>query len=167
MGMLVVLSSAFLSDVHAHGESDWNDFKIDNKGDSVATTLQHVRTVISDVILGRRAVSRWPDQELLRARDELLHLNEELDGLLDYLKEDGTQLQFSKALRENPRAGRSVAASHAVEACIDLLEHINSLDGPAAFEMELETDGIGVYMFDLMDAYTDQMDLYADLINTE
>lgn len=162
--LLAVFSLAFLGDVSAHGESDWNDFKVDNKNNSVEAHIQHVRQLISDIVLGRREISRWPDRELLRARDELVHLKEEMDDMLNHFTEDGVHLQLTDSLRSNPRAGRSVAASHAVEICVELIEHIASLDGPAAFEEELHTGGKGLYMFDLMDSYADQMGLYAELI---
>ena len=161
---LSIFGLVFIGDAVAHGETDWNDFKIDNKNDSVATSIQHVRQLISDVVLGRREIPEWPDRELLRARDELVHLEEEMEGLLNHFTKAGVYLQLSSSLIANPRAGRSVAGSHAVEIAIELLEHIASLDSPAAFEEELHAGGNGVYMFDLLDSYTDQMGLWAELV---
>ena len=161
--LLSLVCFAFVTDVAAHGETDWNDFKIDNKNNLVETNIQHVKRVISDVILGRPATARWPDPDLLRARDELVILKEDIDDMLNHFTEDGVRLTLTRSLRENPRAGRAVAGSYAIEIGIELLEHIASLDSSAAFEEELHTGGIGAYMFDLMDLFVDNMGLYREL----
>jgi hypothetical protein len=158
------MASLFLiADAAAHGDLDWNDFTIDNKNNSVEVSLQKVKQVIGDVVLARREVSKWPDPELLRTRDELATLKEDVDDLLNHLREDGIRLQVTAALRENPRAGRSVAASHAIDMGIELLEHVAAQESAAAFEEELHVGGTGAYMFDLMDSYVDIMGLYAEL----
>jgi hypothetical protein len=161
---LLLLGLAFAADVAAHGELDWNDFKIDNKNNSVETSIQHAKQVISDIVLARREVSKWPDPELLRVQNDLSSLKEEVDDMLNHFREDGIHMQLTSALRANPRAGRAVAGSYAIEIGIELIEHMTSLDSPAAFADELHTGGIGAYMFDLMDAYADNMGLYAALI---
>lgn len=153
------------SGVFAHGEADWNEFKIDNKNKAVAEQLAHAREVISDVVLGRREVTEWPDLELMRMRDRLEHLGEEVDGMLAHFRDDGLLIQFADTLREHPRAGQSVAARHAITTCIELLDHMASLDGVAAFENELHEDGLAAYIFDLMDAYVENMALYGALVH--
>ncbi|MBT8098724.1 MAG: hypothetical protein KJO82_03185, partial [Gammaproteobacteria bacterium] len=163
---LVMLSALLLTaDVMAHGEADWNEFKIDNKNKGVATSLAYAREEISDVVMGRRTVSRWPDLELLRLRDQLALLSEEVDDMLNHFREDGIILQVNRSLRENPRAGQAVAGSHALEMCIELLDHMAALDSAAAFADELHDGGIGAYMFDLMDAYAENMALYGEIIH--
>jgi len=163
--LLPLLILAGAADVAAHGELDWNDFTIDNKTAAVETSIQRTRKVISDIVLGRREVPKWPDSELLRAKDDLVNLKEELDDMLDHFVEDGVRLQLTQSLRANPRAGRAVAGSHAIEIGIELIDHIGSLDGPTAFADELHEGGIGAYMFDLMDAYADNMGLYGELMD--
>lgn len=154
-----------VSQANAHGELVWNDFTIDNKNDSIVASIQHIRKTISDVVLARRDVPDWPDQQLQRLGDELAHLEEEHDALLNYFKqEQGVNLNSTDELRENPRAGRSLVASYAMEVTIALVEYIASLDGPKAFEEDLHMSGKGAYMFDLMDAYLDTMGLYAELL---
>lgn len=164
--VLVLVSGVLLTgNAMAHGETDWDDFKIDNKNQSVATSLAHARGAMSDVVMGRREVTAWPDLELLRIRDQLSVLGEEVDDMLNHFREDGIILQVTRSLRENPRAGQTVAGSHALETCIGLLDHIATLDSAAAFADELHAGGIGAYMFDLMDAYADNMSLYGEMIN--
>ena len=148
-----------------HGEGDWNDFKVDNKNESVATTLAYARRVISDVVLGRREVTSWPDPEMMHIRNQLAHLSEEVDAMLGHFREDGVVLQVKESLREHPRAGQSVAASHAIETCIELIDHVAALDNVEAFAEELHSGGVGAYLFDLMDAYMDNMSLYGSLVH--
>ncbi|MDX1498498.1 MAG: hypothetical protein R3176_01290 [Woeseiaceae bacterium] len=149
----------------AHGEGDWNDFKVDNKNEAVAQQLAHTRKIISDIVLARRPVTEWPDLELMRARDRLAHLAEEVDAMLDHFREDGITIQFTDSLHEHPRAGQSVAARHALETCIDLIDHMAALDGVEAFADELHEGGPAAYLFDLMDAYVDNMALYGRLVH--
>lgn len=64
-GLLFISGFIFLTNTFAHGDMDWNDFTIDNKNDLVVVNIQHVKKIISDVVLARRAVTRWPDHELV------------------------------------------------------------------------------------------------------
>jgi hypothetical protein len=153
----------FISGVSAHGELIWNDFTIDNKNDSIAAAIGQVRKEVADIILGRREARDWPDRELSRLKDELAHYLEEHEALLNYFKEQKVNLNSSRQLMDNPRAGRSMVASFAMETTIALIDYIASLDDPAAFEEDLHIGGKGAYMFDLMDSYTDTMDLYVEL----
>jgi len=83
---------------------------------------------------------------------------------LNHLQEaDGIHIQIKSTLLENPRAGRSVAASYAVELALELVEHIASQEDQYAFKRELNQDGKGAYIFDLMDSYTDSMAAYKSL----
>ena len=59
--LAVIASQVLAASVMAHGETDWNDFKVDNKNEAVATELAHARQVISDVVMGRRDITEWPD----------------------------------------------------------------------------------------------------------
>ena len=153
-----------MSDVSAHGELVWNDFTIDNKNDSIATAIAQVRKEIADIILGRREARDWPDRELTRLKDELEHYLEEHEALLNYFKEEQkVNLNSSRQLMEYPRAGRSVAAGMAMETTIALIDYIGTLGNAAEFEEDLHMEGKGAYMFDLMDSYTDTMELYAEL----
>jgi hypothetical protein len=150
--------------VLAHGELVWNDFTIDNKNDSIIAIISQVRKEISDIILVRREVREWPDRELSRLREELSHLLEEHEGLLNHFKEQKINLNSTRQLRANPRAGRSMTASLAMETTIALIDYIASLKDQHLFEEDLHLGGKGAYMFDLMDAYVDKMDLYSELV---
>lgn len=163
VAMLWIVSLVFAGDVLAHGDMDWNDFTIDNKNNSVEVSLQQVRKLIGDLVLDRRPVPTWPDPDLLRVKAELLDLQEEMDDLLNHFGEDKINIRLPSSLRQHPRAGRSVAASHAIEVAVDLLSHIARSDGPESFEEELHEGGIGSYMFDLMESYADMMSLYGAL----
>lgn len=99
-------------------------------------------------------------------RKTLADLQEELDDLLGHFKEDGINIRNKIELHKHPRAGRSVSANMAIETTMALVEHINSLENPQAFESELHEDGIGAYMFDLMDSYLEQMSLYGTLLKS-
>jgi hypothetical protein len=150
--------------VIAHGEGDWNDFMIDNKNDLVETTLEYVRKQIADIVLARKKVTTWPDPVFRQLRIELLVLHEELEYLLNHLQEeDGIHIQVKSTLLENPQAGRSVAASYAIEYALELVDYIASLEDQYAFKKELNEDGPGAYIFDLMDAYTQSMAVYKSL----
>ena len=152
------------ANVLAHGELVWNDFTIDNKNDSITAAIGQVRKEIADIILGRREVKEWPDRELMRLKDELEHYLEEHEALLNYFKEEQkVNLNSSRQLMDNPRAGRSMVAGIAMETAIALIDYIATLENPAAFEEDLHLEGKGAYMFDLMDSYTDTMDLYVEL----
>lgn len=150
--------------VQAHGEDYWNDFVINNKNDQVETSMAQVTKVLGDVARSRRQVTSWPDPEIRNLLINLQAMQEEIDAMLIHLKDaDGIYLQLASALREHPQAGRSVAGSHALETAIELLEYVSALEGQQAFVDELETDGVVVYMIDLMDSYTDTMGVYKTL----
>ena len=145
----------------AHTEGAWNDFMIDNKNDTAEVTLAYVRKQIADLALGKKRVTNWPDPELMQLKRDLLVLIEEYEYMLNHLQEaDGIHIQIKRTLLENPRAGRSVAASYAVELALELVEHIASQEDQYAFKRELNVDGKGAYIFDLMDSYTESMSVY-------
>ncbi len=164
ISLLSVLLLSNPVSVFAHGEDYWNDFIIDNKNDLVETTMAQVKKVLGDVARGRRQVSSWPDVEVRNLRINLIAMQEEIEEMLNHLKEeDGIYLQLTSALRDYPQAGRAVAGAHALEISIELLDYISAMEGPEAFIEELEMDGASVYMIDLIDAYTDTMGVYKTL----
>lgn len=158
---LILLAAA--PAVQAHGEMVWNDFTIDSKNDSIIKGVSQLRKILGDVVLGRREVAGWPDRELVSLMRELKHLQEEHELLLNHFRDNGVNILVAQQLIENPRAGRSVLASHALETAIALIEYVNSLKDPSAFEEDLHEDGKGAYIFDLMESQVDQMALYAAL----
>ncbi len=160
--MILILYLSFTSvSVSAHMEGAWNDFMIDNKNDRAEVTLSYVRKQIADISLGRKSVTSWPDPVLIQLRRDLLILIEEYEFMLSHLEEaDGIHIQIKSTLLENPRAGRSVAASYAVELALELVNHIASQEDQYAFKKELNVDGKGAYIFDLMDSYTESMAVY-------
>lgn len=163
--LLIVLSFIFSIPIAmSHGELIWNDFTIDNKNNSIVATIGQVRKTISDVVLARREVKEWPDRELSRLREELAHLLEEHETLLEYFKEKKINLNSASQLRANPRSGRSMVASFAMETTIALIDYMGTLEDLNAFEEDLHLSGKSAYMFDLMDSYLDMMGLYAALV---
>lgn len=161
--LLCLLALSPVAEVGAHGDQDWNEFTIDNKNDQVDRAIEQLKNAIADVILERRKISAWPDPQLQRLRNELMHTQEELQDMLNHFGEDGIRIQLTSALRENPQAGRAVAGSHAIETGIELLERMAASDGVAAVEQEFHTDGIAALLFDLMSVYADNMRLYEAL----
>ena len=158
---LVLLAAAPAA--RSHGELVWNDFTIDNKNDSIVNGVSQLRKILGDVVLGRREVAGWPDRELVSLMRELKHLQEEHELLLNHFRDSGVNTLVAQQLIEHPRAGRSVLASHALETAVALIEYVNSLKDPSAFEEDLHEEGKGAYMFDLMESQIDQMALYAAL----
>jgi len=153
-----------LPDALAHGDMDWNDFTVDSKTDSIDTAIQHVQTVIADIILERRPVTSWPDTELSGLKVELEHLHEEMKYMLAYFKDAGVRIKLSRDLRTNPRAGRAVTAISALETAVALIEYMNTLQNHSAFEYELHEEGKGAYMYDLLESYKDKIGVYQKLV---
>jgi len=153
-----------LPDASAHGDMDWNDFTIDSKTDSIDAAIQHVQRVIADIILERRPVTLWPDTELSGLKVELEHLHEEMEYMLAYFKDAGVRIQLSRELRANPRAGRAVTATTALETAVALIEYMNTLPDHRTFEDELHEEGKGAYMYDLLESYKDKMGVYQELV---
>ncbi len=137
---------------------------IDNKNDNAAVMLTYVRKQIADIALGRKQMTSWPDPILIQLRRDLMILVEEYEYMLNHLQEaDGIHIQIKQTLLDNPRAGRSVAASYAVELALELVEHIAAQEDQYAFKRELNQDGKGAYIFDLMDSYTESISVYKSL----
>jgi len=153
-----------LPEASAHGDMDWNDFTVDSKTDSIDTAIQHMQKVIADIILERRPVTSWPDTELSGLSIELEHLHEEMEYMLAYFKEAGVRIQLSSDLKTNPRAGRAVTATSALETAVALIEYMGSLPDHRAFEDELHEGGKGAYMYDLLESYKDKMGVYQELV---
>jgi hypothetical protein len=146
---------------YAHGEGPWNDFMIDSKNRQVELTLEEVKKLVGDIALERRMITAWPDTGLRSMRINITALQEEVDGMLNHMKEeDGIYLQLPSTLRDIPQAGRSVTGSYALEIALELIDHIAEMESLQAFQDDLEEDGITAYMFDLMDTYLDKMVVY-------
>ncbi len=145
----------------AHGEGPWNDFMIDSKNAQVELTLEGVKKVVADIVLERRQVTAWPDPELRNLRISIIVLQEEVDAMLNHLKEDdGISLQLPSTLRDNPQAGRSVTGGTGLEIALELIDYISAMESLESFQDDLNGDGITAYMFDLMDTYQDKMVVY-------
>lgn len=140
---------------------------IDSKNGQVELTIEQIKKVIADIALERRQVTVWPDPELGNLRISITVLQEEVDAMLNHLKEeDGITLQLPSTLRDNPQAGRSVTGSTALEIALELIDYISAMEGLESFQNDLNEDGISAYMFDLMDTYLDKMVVYGILQQT-
>jgi hypothetical protein len=102
--------------------------------------------------------------ELQRMRDDLLSVKEEVDEILEHYVTDGANLQLTENLRAEPRMGRTAAASRSLEASISLIRHAATLDNREAFSKEFYSGGTAAFLYELLEAHKDRMDLYGELM---
>lgn len=161
---VVVLAFAVDADVSAHGGGNWNAFTIDRVNNNAQTQVLQVQQAISNLIRGRAEASDWPMPELQRMRDDLLSMKEEVDEILEHYVTDGANLQLAQNLRAEPRMGRTAAASRSLEASISLIRHAAGLESKDAFVKEFYSRGMAAYLYELLEAHKDRMDLYGELM---
>ena len=152
------------TEVSAHGGGNWNAFTIDGVNDNAEARVLQVQQEISNLIRARSEATAWPMPQLQRTRDELLSVKEEVDEILEHYVADGANLQLAKNLRAEPRMGRTAAASRALQACIALIGHAATLESQEAFVKEFYAHGLAAYLYELLEAHKDRMDLYGELI---
>lgn len=160
---LLLLACLALSRAWAHGETNWNDFTIDRVNNQVLTSVGRVQDLIANVVLSEKKPASWPTPVMQQTEKELKELQEDVNDMVDHLVQDGLDVQSAEQLMNNPRAGRGVAASRALQTSLDLLDHAASLAGRDALAKELHTDGLAAYMYDLLDAQKRNMALYKKL----
>ncbi len=147
----------------AHGGGNWDPFTIDGVNDRARVEVLKVQALISEVIRGRAGADTWPVAGLSELRDALITVKEEVDEILEHYLIDGVNVQLLAALHEEPRAGRTVAASRALDAGIAILDHAASRENADAFVSEFYAAGMAARLFELLEANVDRLDLYAAL----
>jgi hypothetical protein len=162
--IVAVLMFAADTQVLAHGGGNWNAFTIDRVNKNAQTQVLELQQEISNLIRGRGEASDWPVPELQRMRDELLSVKEEVDEILEHYVSDGANLQLAQNLRAEPRMGRTAAASRSLEASILLITHAATLESKDAFIKEFFSRGQAAYLYELLEAHKDRMDLYGELM---
>jgi hypothetical protein len=164
MFAVAVLALAVDADVSAHGGGNWDPFTIDRVNNDAQARVIELQQEISNVIRGRGDSSEWPTPELQRMRDKLFSVKEEVDEILEHYVSDGANLQLAKNLRDEPRMGRTAAASRSLDASIALITHAASLEGREAFMKEFFSHGTAAYLYELLEAHADRMVLYGELM---
>jgi hypothetical protein len=167
--IFAVLSVAALifsldTEVFAHGGGNWNPFRIDRVNNDAQARVLQFQQEISDLIRGRSEAIDWPVPDLQRMRDELISVKEEVDEILEHYVTDGANLQLAQNLRAEPRMGRTAAASRSLDASISLISHAATLEDRDAFVKEFYSRGLAAYLYELLEAHKDRMDLYGELM---
>ncbi len=159
----VVASVAMMlfAQVWAHGGGNWDPFTIDAANDDARGEVLKVHALMTDVIRGRAGADDWPVNGLQEARDALLTVKEVVDEILEHYLIDGVDVQSVSALHTHPRAGRTVAASRALDAGISIIEHAASLDSADAFITDFYAGDMAARLFELLEVNVERMDLYA------
>lgn len=155
------------SEVPAHGGGNWDAFTIDAVNDNARGRARDAQLLLSEVILGRAGKDEWPLASLRTTRDQLITVKEEVDEVLEHYVLDGTNIQVPESLHAEPRAGRTVAASGALNAGIALLDHAAAFEKAEDFVAEFYAGGLAAKLYELLDAHGDRMDLYAALTRDE
>jgi len=163
---LIILILFFISDISAHDAGALNDPAVDRTNDAIAASMLQVQVSLTEIFQASQSSSIWPVPEIDRMQKDILHLKEEADLTLEYLLANGINIQSSEALIANPRAGRSVSASHAIATATSLLKHAATLEKQEDFRKEIYTGGLAAYMYNLLGAHRDKMQLYGELMKT-
>ena len=166
VGLLAVIASLAMTSfdqVRAHGGDNWDPFTIDGANDNAHGEALKVHALMADVIRGRAGSDDWPVDGLLEMRDALLTVKEVVDEILEHYLFEGVNVQSALTLHAHPRAGRTVAASRALDAGIAIIEHATSLDDADAFISDFYVDDMAARLFELLEVNVDRMDLYAAL----
>lgn len=152
---------------NAHDAGNLNEVIIERTNQSAVKQVLAVQNRLTALIRSSGESSTWPDADLQGLSDDLRHLQEDLVLSLDYFANQGLNLQNKDVLKENPIAGRAVAANRAVETGMALLNHIGSLDNRNAFVQDIYSRGLSYYMYDLVGAYQDKLSLYEELLEAD
>lgn len=152
----LVLSAA----AEAHGGGNWNAFRIDAANDDAREQALATRDRVANIIRGRGGNEVWNEDSFREARDSLITVKEVVDEILEHYVADGVNLDSAPALKNDPRAGRTVAASRALSASIALLEYAPSLPTQNEFIDEFYASGPSSLLYELIGAHVDRMDLY-------
>lgn len=148
----------------AHDAANMNDTGVERMNDSIAAKMLEVQVLLSEYFQRRRKPATWPDQDLVRLESDLEHMKEDADMSLEYFLARGVNVQSPEVLKEYPIAGRAVAASQAVNTAIALARHVVGLESQEALVKEVYSQGLTAYMYNLVGAYREKMDLYGELL---
>jgi len=162
-----ILSLGFfccISSVAAHDIGNLNDASLDRTNDIVVTSVERVQQLLANIFQYSPSPAIWPHPEILKIRDELLHMQEETVMALEYLVDNGINIQNPHVLRSDPMAGRTVSASQAIDVAMNLLNHAASLASQDDFIKEIYNSGLSAYMYNLLGAHKDRMELYKELM---
>jgi hypothetical protein len=162
-----LLAWAMTAGVFAHDAGNLNEFTVDRANDAAREKILEAQNVLTKVLRGGGKDKAWPLPDLERLKDDIRHMKEDADLSMDYLANQGVNIRNPQSLMANPLAGRTVSATRALETGLALLEHAASLETREAFVKEVYTRGMSYYMYDLLDAYRDKMDLYAALMEKQ
>ena len=146
--------------VYAHGGGNWNAFRIDGVNDNARARVIAIQGIFGEIIRGRSGADQWPVPALRETRDTLITAKEEVDEVLEHYVIDGINIQVFSILQAEPRAGRTVAASRALDAGIALIDHAASFDSADDFIADFYAGGLAARLYELLEAHGERMDLY-------
>lgn len=155
------------SELRAHGGGNWDPFTIDVVNDQARNNIARIQALTAEIILGRRAGDDWPLASFRDILDALITDKESVDEVLEHLVNEGTNVQAVAVLHAEPRVGRTVAASRALDAAIALIEHASGLESADRMIAEFYAGGFAAKLYELLEAHGDRMDLYAKLTAAE
>jgi hypothetical protein len=164
--MAVMFSPLLSLNSHAHEYTNLNEIMIDRTNDSIAANIVQVQTFLSDIFRQRYKAETWPDIKITVLRNDLMHQKEEANMSLDYFVANGVNIQSMESLFNNPLAGRALAANQGIETTYALLKHVNDLESQEEFIKEIYSAGMSAYMYNLITAYREKMDLYKSIFIT-
>lgn len=160
--VLLVLCG-FAPDASSHGGGNWNAFRIDTVNDGARTQLLDVQRRVSEIIVGRAGKDEWPPGDFRELRDNLITVKEEVDEVIEHYVIDGVNVQDPSQLHAEPRSGRTVAASRALDAGIALVERALSLGSADEMSKEFYAAGMTAKLYELLEAHVDRAALYQAL----
>jgi PAS domain-containing protein len=162
-GLLVFF---LLSDVYAHDYKNLDEVMIDLSNNMIAASVLQVQDYLTGLMKQTNQPPAWPDRKLTILRRDLMHQLQDAGMSLNYFQDNGINLQSNEELLDNPLAGRSVAASQALGTAYDLLRHIDTLESQDTFIREIYSKGTASYMYQLLSAQREKIDLYQALFNS-
>jgi hypothetical protein len=149
--------------VYAHDYSNLNEIMIDRSNESIVNSLFQIQSFLTDIFRKSYKAESWPDRKITLLRNDLMHQKEEANMNLDYFVASGINIQSVEVLFNNPLAGRSLAGNQGVETAYALLKHIDTLESQEAFVKEIYSSGQSAYMYNLVTAYREKMELYKSI----
>ncbi len=160
---LVFCSLLFYSQPQAHTYTTLNEYQIDRANDTASTSVMQLQVFLSDMFKQRYTADRWPDLKLAAMRDDMMHQIEEAEMGVEYFLSTGINIQSQEVLLANPVAGRTVAANQLVQTTYALIKYMETLENQQAFIKEVYTGGQSAYMYNLITAQREKMDIYRAL----
>lgn len=160
---LCLLGAIFCARVYAHDYTNLNEYQIDRTNESISTGILQIQTFISEIFKQQHISDKWPDPKMLLLRDDMLHQREETAMGLEYFLAAGFNTQAPGQLLANPLVGRSVAANQVVESTYALINYINAMESQDVFIKEVYANGQATWMYNLVTAQREKMDIYRAL----